>query len=382
MNAPRHECILLVDDDRNVTDALSMLLERDGRTTIVCSDLESADLALTHYPVTHIVTDVQFSGSFGFEGLHSLARLRTHRPDCRIVVMTGYATDALRAAALAHGASAVLAKPFAIDDLEAALASTRFDDAAYELVRVPAIDEVLESNILHAAFQPIVHLSDCNPAFAFEALTRPRAPWSIGGPAELFDYAAKRERLTDLNVAALQCAIDHSAPLPTDAALFINVDPATFLSPSLVPSLRASARRANLALDRIVLEITERSAFTDYETATRVFEELRGEGVRFALDDHGSAYSHLAIISRIRPSFIKISSSFGTAFEHDETKQRIVRHVVALAHDFGAKTVLEGIECAATGEAAAAIGIDFAQGYYYGRPSPATAWTAGVPCAA
>src|SRR6185436_14105166 len=66
------EHILVADDNATVTSALSVLLERPGRTTIVCSDVESAEIMLSRSPVTHVVTDVQFSGAFGYEGLHFL----------------------------------------------------------------------------------------------------------------------------------------------------------------------------------------------------------------------------------------------------------------------------------------------------------------------
>jgi EAL domain-containing protein (putative c-di-GMP-specific phosphodiesterase class I) len=308
--------------------------------------------------------------------------LHALRPDARIVVMTGHATDALRIAALAHGAAALLAKPFGIDDLESALGAHGGAEGPYEIVRIPAIEEVLNGGILDVAFQPIVSLSEGNPFIAFEALTRMQGAWKLGGPAELFEYAARRERLADLNLAAMQHAIARSTQLPPDAAIFINLDPAVFAGSTIVSSLCNATARASIALDRIVIEITERSAFADCDAAARTLDSLRNLGVRFALDDHGSAYSHLSSINCIRPSFVKISQSFGTAFEEDETKHRIVRHIAALARDFGAQTILEGIECAATAAAASEAGIDLGQGYHFGRPSPASSWSAGVACAA
>lgn len=375
MTAREH--VLLIDDDRSVAEGLALLLERDGRTTIVCSDIESAEIILARYPVTQVVSDVQFSGSFGFEGLHFLARIRAQRPDCRIVLMTGHATEALRTAALGLGASAVLAKPFSYDELEAALASADEmggDGAgAYELVRVAPIEDVLHGGLLSAAFQPIVRLGDTS-VFAFEALTRIRGDWPGGGPAELFQYASRRARLADLNLAALECAIADGRRLPDDAALFINIDPLVFEGGELAAALRTAATRAAFPLSRIVLEITERSGFGGDVAHSRTFDELRGDGVRFALDDHGSAYSHLSLINVIRPSFIKISNAFGTGFEEDETRARIVRHVVSLARDFGCSTVLEGIESASTAYAAASLGIELAQGYHFGRPDAVSHW--------
>jgi EAL domain-containing protein (putative c-di-GMP-specific phosphodiesterase class I) len=142
--------------------------------------------------------------------------------------------------------------------------------------------------------------------------------------------------------------------------------------------LYSAAIAANLPLQRIVLEITERSGFTG-DAAGPVFDELHAVGVRFALDDHGSAYSHLGQISRIRPSFIKISNAFGTAFEEDETKQRIVRHTIALARDFGCETILEGIESGATARAAAQEGVRLAQGFHFSIARAASHWTGPKP---
>ena len=394
--SPR-EHVLLIDDDRDVAEGLALLLERNGRTTIVCSDVESAEMVLSRYPVTHVVSDVQFSGAFGFEGLHFLTRIRMLRPDCRIILMTGHASHELRAAAAGLGASTVLAKPFDCDELERALASTAGGDGEYELLHVPAIDDVLRGGLLTSVYQPIVRLGggqaimpvpregdrqDClsSTVFGFEALTRVTGAWAAGGPAELFDYANRRARLAELNLTALRTAVAGAAGLPGDAALFINVDPSVFNTGNLAGTVRGAAARHGLPLTRLVLEITERSGFGSDGAAFRALDELRECGVRFALDDHGSAYSHLGAIKAIQPSIIKISQTFGTGFESDDTRVRIVRHVVALARDFGCRTVLEGVESASTADAAGELGIELAQGYHFGRPSAASHWS--TPAAA
>lgn len=377
--------ILLVDDDAGITDALSYTLERTGRTTVVCSDVEAAEVALASFPITHLVTDAQFSGDFGFEGLHFLGRVRTQRPDCRIILITGYATEGLRTAALSHGASGVLSKPFDTSELEAELdPGHAWTDRTtpYEVIRIPSMEEILLGDSLASAFQPIVRMTGHgSDTIAFEALTRVHASWLPSGPMMLFDYAAKRNRLADLNIVTMRRALEAASQLPESASLFINIDPMTFQKASLVPTIFAAAKKNNVALHRLVLEVTERSAFLDDEVAGRAFDELRAAGVRFALDDHGSAYSHLGQINRIRPSFIKISNEFGTGFEQDETKQRIVRHTVALARDFGCETILEGIETEATAQAAAEAGVTLAQGFHYGRPSAASHWNLPMPAA-
>ena len=76
-----------------------------------------------------------------------------------------------------------------------------------------------------------------------------------------------------------------------------------------------------------------------------------------------------------RPSFFKISNAFGTGFEADQDKQRVVRNVLALAQDFGCSTILEGIETEATAAAAGELGIELAQGYYFSIPREASHWS-------
>lgn len=369
-----HEFVLLADDDRDVTEALAMLLERRGRTTIVCPDVESAEIALARFPVTHVITDVQFSGAFGFEGLRFLTHVHATVPDARIVMISGHATDALRANALSHGAHAVLAKPFAFDELEQALGTSGEEEGdPYVVVRAPSLEEILSEGLLQIAFQPIVELKDGERTpFGFEALCRVGGLWAAGADA-VFAYAARRGMLKELNLAALVRAIEAAPVLPPSAAIFINVDPSAFV-PLLPAIVMSAAQRASIPLSRIVLEVTERSAFTDPALVAPLFDELRAAGVRFALDDHGSAYSHLAIMTSLRPSFVKISNTFGTAIEEDEVKQLIVTHVAAMARDFGCRTVLEGIECQATAREAARLGLDFAQGYHFGRPQSASHW--------
>ena len=370
--------VLLADDDDAITEALSYTLERPGRTVILCSDVDAAEIALTRFPVTHFVTDVQFSGNFGFEGLHFLGRVRALAPQCRIVMMTGNASPALCQEAAIHGAS-VLGKPFETSELEQALrspgeTSVASADSPYEVIRIPSIDGILRGEGLSIAFQPIVRLLPHGVStFAYEALTRVAGTW-VDGPALLFEYAERRGKLAELNILMMTRAIREAAVLSDDAAIFINIDPLTFCRPQLVPALYGAAIAANLPLHRIVLEITERSGFAG-DTAGPLFDELRAVGVRFALDDHGSAYSHLGQISRIRPSFIKISNAFGTAFEEDETKQRIVRHTIALARDLGCETILEGIESSATARAAVQEGVRLAQGFHFSTAHDASHWT-------
>lgn len=370
------QVILLVDDDPAITEALTVVLARDGRTTIACGDVHAAEILLTRYPITHLITDVQFSGEFGFEGLHFLGRIRTLAPRCRIVLMTGHVTDPLVRAAKTLGASEVLSKPFDGAALEEALGSDPIAlEGPSEAIFFPTLDEILRGKELTSAYQPILRRTAAGTeVFGYEALTRVRGNWLVGGPETLFDYGQRLNQLAELNLAALDVAIQNSAEIPGAPVVFINLDPVAFRAARLIPILKAATARSGVSPSRIVLEATERSGFTDVAEVRVVFDELRSLGLRFALDDHASAYSHLAVIDDIRPTFMKISSTFGTGFEAHATRARVVKHIVTLAHDLGCESILEGIENESTALAAEAAGVDLMQGYYFGRPKPADQW--------
>lgn len=364
--------ILLADDDRTITEALAMLLEREGRTVIICSDLDSAEIALSHFPVTHLLSDVQFTGRFGFEGLHFLTRGAMSNVE-RIVLMSGDANTELCNAALNLGAAAVLQKPFDIEALEAALGPGQSEaEGDYDVIRFPSMEEVLAGDDLHVAFQPIVRLGEDGPtAFAFEALARPKGRWAANGPATLFEYATRRNRLAEMNIVMMRKALAAAASLPSDATIFLNLDPIAFEQADLPQIVTAAAAAGGIDASRVVLEVTERSAFTNETAAAETFAALRALGFRFALDDHGSAYSHLGLITAIGPSFVKISQAFGTDMESDEAKRRIVHHIVALSAEFGSETIIEGVETSATAAEAIRLGVGLAQGFFFGRPKAA-----------
>lgn len=214
------------------------------------------------------------------------------------------------------------------------------------------------------ALQPIVNLGT-EREFAFEALTRVYGCNDVG---RLFDRAAECHRAEVLNLVTIHHALAAAPVFPEHAKMFVNVDPIVLASADLPRVIRDGAARSGFPLDHLVVEITERSGFPDGSATTRVMDDLRACGVSFALDDFGSAHSHLTFIEIIQPSYIKVGREFGTDFEQSEKRTNIVRSIAALARALGCSTILEGIESSATTSAARALGIEYGQGYHFGRP--------------
>jgi EAL domain-containing protein (putative c-di-GMP-specific phosphodiesterase class I)/ActR/RegA family two-component response regulator len=372
------QLVLLLDDDVAITEGLAAGLEREGRTVITCNDVESAELIVERFRPSHIIADIRISGPFGFEGLDFVRFAKRHAPQSRIILISGDAGEALQLEASERGAAAFLKKPFTIAELDATLdllASSELSSAGDygTVIRMPLLDEILSSSDLHPFFQPIIRLDRQPTIFGYESLARFRTNSPLRNPDVLFRYAHRKERVAELEFACMARGITEGARLATRGLLFLNMHPHVFtVGPAFRDRLIADANSAGVALDRIVLEITEQGSLTGTPAVLKNISELRAAGVRFAFDDVGVAYSHLSLIDSVRPSFLKVSQHFGTSFETDTTRTKIVMNLLSLARDFSADLILEGIESKATADAAAALGIPLGQGFHFGQPADAS----------
>ena len=104
---------------------------------------------------------------------------------------------------------------------------------------------------------------------------------------------------------------------------------------------------------------------------SRFVNELKREGFKFAIDDFGSGFSSFQYIKRLPIDFVKIEGDFIRSLPANGGMDRaIVMSIVTLARELGITTVAEFVEDEAVYERIKDLGIDYAQGYHIGRPSP------------
>ncbi len=367
--ATASQTILIVDDDPAVCEGLAAVLETPGRHLILCRDFESAALMLELFLVTHVLSDVKFTGPFRFEGLDVVDFVKRTASAAPVILMTGYASAELRAEALARGAAAVLEKPVFGEDLERFLPTPESERDGVVTI-VPTLDDIVTSNKLYAQFQPLVWIDKPINAVGFEALTRLRSDSPFGNPEMLFRYAEAKSRIVELELAAAAASMKAGRDLTAIGFLGINIHPFVFsLADRMCDGILDAAADAGISPARLVLEITEQGALPSAEKVEAVTDVLRSHGVRFAFDDVGSAYSHLKSIAAVRPSYLKISQQFGTDCESNDVHRKIIENVQNLANAFSSEVLLEGIETARTATFARDSGIKLGQGYLYSRPT-------------
>lgn len=367
--------VLILDGDHERAASSARTLAAGGGLVLTGRDAVLGALIARRVPLLSMVTEAQIA-PFSFDGLDAVAAVRHCSPDCRIVVVGDALPPSLAEEALRRGAERVMLRPFDDDVFRRTCGAGCAQEGA--VLHIPTIDELVASEQLLPAFQPIVDLAGPDRAAGFESLARyQQSMLPFCDPTFLFEYARLCGRTVDLDLACLRRTLRAAGDLARKGKIFINVHPRALADgPRLARTLVAAATEGDVPLDRVVLEITEQEKLEVSSSTLPALEELRATGVELALDDVGSSYSHLDLIDRIRPSYLKISHEFGTGFESDAARCKIIRNIQSLARDFQCEIILEGVETEATSRAAVEIGARYAQGFYYARPGDAAIFSA------
>ncbi len=118
----------------------------------------------------------------------------------------------------------------------------------------------------------------------------------------------------------------------------------------------------------LAVELTETTRIRAPDALAAFVTACRGASVEVAIDDFGCGYSTLALLQKVRADIVKIDRRFVAALPHDARTRSIVRHMIALAHDLGMRTVGEGVESAEHANWLRELGCDELQGYGIGLP--------------
>lgn len=120
----------------------------------------------------------------------------------------------------------------------------------------------------------------------------------------------------------------------------------------------------------LVLELTERELIQPTDTTARLFDALHQLGVMIAIDDFGTGHSSLGYLRNFNVDYLKIDQSFVAMIGADALSRHILDSIIELSGKLDLGIVAEGVETAEQCEYLAAQGVDFLQGYLFGRPLP------------
>jgi PAS domain S-box-containing protein len=138
----------------------------------------------------------------------------------------------------------------------------------------------------------------------------------------------------------------------------------------LLPLIERELKEGGVDPRRLVFEITETALMKNAEAGEAFARGLDEIGCPIALDDFGTGFGSFTYLKTLPITYLKIDVDFVRDLARNEDNQRLVRGTVAMAREFGYKTIAEGVEDAASLALLESYGIDFAQGNHLGSPGP------------
>lgn len=236
------------------------------------------------------------------------------------------------------------------------------------------LKQALAEERLVVHYQPIVDAATAEPVAA-EGLLRWRRPEAESDELSVLLAAAEASPVIfALERWAIRTCCRDAARWPEQEPplrLNVNLSAREFDRPRLGNRIRSFVRQEGLDPRRITLEITETSAISDPDAASRVLDEMRQHGFEVWLDDFGTGHSSLEWLWALPADGVKIPGTFAADVVRDERAAMITSAIVDLAHRLGLRVVAEGVETSEQRDWLVAAGCDQLQGFLFG-PAQAT----------
>ena len=151
----------------------------------------------------------------------------------------------------------------------------------------------------------------------------------------------------------------------------VNVSRIDLYDPDLTDRLLGIVKANGLSVEELLLEITESAYTENSDHIVEKVKKLRKLGFKIEIDDFGSGYSSLSMLSYMPIDALKLDMQFIRSAFGERIDTRLLEAMIRLADSFGVPTIAEGVETAEQVSVLKRMGCDIIQGYYFSRPLPA-----------
>ncbi len=241
------------------------------------------------------------------------------------------------------------------------------------------IDQRLETEIalrsavdlgqIETWYQPIVDLQE-QRVVATEALARWRRPErGLMLPGDFIAIAEEVGLIKQIGRTVLDQACLAATTLDASMAVSVNVSPLQFVQDDFFAGVKRALSSSGLSPSRLWLELTESAVIEAIDSAARMFQELRGIGVRLAIDDFGTGYSSFSHLRALEVDLLKVDRTFVRDIETSAQDRAIVEGIIRLAESLKLDVVAEGIETTRQLDLLLEMGCRFGQGHLFSRAS-------------
>jgi len=239
-------------------------------------------------------------------------------------------------------------------------------DQALALVQ---FDRLMSQRLVRPHFQPIVTLG-ASQQLGFEVLGR-GSVFGLESVGAMFQAAEQLNLEVELSRLLRWEGLRVGRDLPGNPVLFVNTHPKELEDTEALAESLVQVREMAGSLD-LVLEIHE-AAVTNPTSMQRLHTEMKDLGIGLAYDDFGAGQARLAELIEAKPDFVKFDISLVRGIDTaDDHRIRMTQTLVQMVRDLDVRALAEGIETAEEAAACLDLGFELAQGFFFGRPSPAS----------
>ncbi len=234
------------------------------------------------------------------------------------------------------------------------------------------IRDALDEDRIVLYRQPIIHLAS-REVHRHEVLIRMRSPEGDVLPpeaflpdAERFDLVQELDRRAAHQAVSLIAAESNGEPL----RLEVNVAAKTMEDPEFTEALADALREEGVDPANLILEVSEQVAVSDLKRARAFAERVSELGCGFALDNFGSGFGSFFYLKHLPVDHIKIDGDLIRGLSSSRVDREIVSSIVDVARSLDRETVGERVNDERTLELMKQLGVDYAQGFHLGPPTP------------
>jgi diguanylate cyclase (GGDEF)-like protein/PAS domain S-box-containing protein len=242
---------------------------------------------------------------------------------------------------------------------------------------VTRIQQALEDNRFHLYKQDIVPVASSSSAKVhYEILLRMVSETGeILSPMAFIPAAERYSLMQSLDRWVIANFFANYANLPdvrakSDCIYAINLSGLSVNDEQFLYFLQEQFTVHEISPSNICFEITETAAIANLTRAAALIEEIRSLGCSFALDDFGSGMSSFTYLKNLPVDYVKIDGSFIKNMIDDPIDRTFVECINKIGHEIGMQTIAEFVENESILSYLNELGIDYAQGYAIGKPSP------------
>jgi EAL domain-containing protein (putative c-di-GMP-specific phosphodiesterase class I) len=241
-----------------------------------------------------------------------------------------------------------------------------FCDQALALIQ---FDKLMSERAVVPFFQPIVTM-DLGQTVAYEILARSRL-FGLKTPKEMFSGATQLQLEKELSEMLRWEGVLASQAMAGPPHIFLNMHPCELAEGGLLDSL--TRLRTVYPSQQMTLEIHE-TAVTQNIQMCAIRSLLNELHITLAYDDFGAGQSRLNELGRHPPDYLKFDISLVHEIDSAPApRQQVLADLIQMAHNLNIITLAEGVETQAESDTCRQLGFDLGQGFFFGRPSPASA---------